>query len=186
MAELESRRTVLVDNCLKPFSVIELQPDRLVWKEIEFRDLGQWEAAGPVRGSGGSHPFGIVWRVRRVRIALFLDIDGRLRLWCGDRILDAEDPALEVRRWDLGIAARFRVRMADELVLDRWYDRGSVDVWGKSVDTCEIVARALRTDESRERFKAYHQLMLSGLSPEEAGRRLEARPPTPKPVPKGQ
>ena len=186
MAELESRRTVLVDNCLKPFSVIELQPDRLVWKEIEFRDLGQWEAAGPVRGSGGSHPFGIVWRVRRVRIALFLDIDGRLRLWCGDRILDAEDPALEVRRWDLGIAARFRVRVADELVLDRWYDRGRVDIWAESVDTCEIVARALRTDESRERFKAYHQLMLSGLSPGEARRRLEARPPIPEPIPRRQ
>lgn len=172
MTELDSRRTVVVKNCLKPLSVIELQPDRMLWNEIEFRDLRQWDAAGPLSGCGGSHPFGIVWRVRRVRIALFLDTDGRLRLWCGDRILDAEDPALEVRRWNFDIVARFRVRMAEERVLDRWYDRGRVDVWVESVDTCEVVARALRTEQSRRWFKAYYQLRLSGSSPEEARRRL--------------
>lgn len=125
---------------------------------MPYRDQDQWKAAGPFRGCGGSHPFGVVLLVRRVRLALFLDADGRLRLWCGDRILDAEDPALEVRRWDLGIAARFRVRMAGETLLDRLYDPGSVDIWGKSVDTCEIIARALGGEEERARFKAHYQV----------------------------
>ena len=159
---------IVVDDCLALDGLIELRPEDLVWRKVRQRQ-GSIREERLFDGCGAEHPFGVVL-VKRVRLALFLDIDGTLRLWCGDRILDAEDPALQVRRWDFGLLSRFKVTVAGKCLLDRFYDPGRVDIWGKSVDVCRIIAHVLGSKEERRRFKVFHELVRSGVDPMEAAR----------------